>query len=84
MSTGTTGVPQPAAGGNVNAGDTTANLTTEEKILLAVQESEQVIAIFKPAWAALIDEGVTLEPVVSGFARIIAGLFKHHTGVTKG
>lgn len=55
-------------------------LTTEQKILLAIQESNQIVTAFSPIAGAVIATGVQAEPVVSGVVHMIQGLFKHHTG----
>jgi hypothetical protein len=55
--------------------------TLEDKILLATQQAEQIISAFNPKVAQLIEAGVAVEPVISGIAKMIAGLFHHH--VTK-
>lgn len=57
---------------------TAAPLTLEQKILLATQQSEQVVSIFSPTIAGLVQAGVEIEPIISGFVQMIAGLFKHH------
>lgn len=51
----------------------------EDKILAAVQQSEQVIGLFSPTIAQVAAAGVQMEPVISGFAQLIIGIFKHHT-----
>jgi hypothetical protein len=54
-------------------------VTLEEKIVAAAELSEKVVEIFSPAAAKLVETGVALEPVLSGFVHLIAGIFKHHT-----
>jgi len=83
MSTDNTSQPQATGGGTSTTGPVTAKPSLEDKILLAAQESERVIAIFRPTWAALVAEGVALEPIVSCFAQTIASIFHHHTGVRR-
>ena len=58
-----------------------SDLTLEQKILNATRDSEKIISSFSPQVAALVDIGVASEPLFSGLARMIAGLFHHHTGV---
>jgi hypothetical protein len=53
----------------------------EDKILLATQEAAKIAAIFSPAVAQVITLGVSVEPVISGLVKLIAGLFQHHTGI---
>jgi hypothetical protein len=57
---------------------TPAPQTLEDKILLAIEQADQIVAEFSPGVATLIGSGVAVEPVISGFARMIIGLFKHH------
>lgn len=57
-------------------------LTLEQKIELAAQQSESVIAIFSPSIAGLVQAGVEVEPIVSGFLQMIISLFKHHVTAT--
>jgi hypothetical protein len=53
--------------------------TIEQKIVLATQESAQIVQAFSPAAAALIQAGVAVEPVMSGIIHMIIGIFRHHT-----
>lgn len=53
-------------------------LTLEQRILLAVQQSEQIVQMFSPGAALLIQSGVEVEPIISGFVHMIAALFHHH------
>jgi hypothetical protein len=55
-------------------------LTTEQKVLLAIQESNQVVSAFSPVAGTIVAAGVQAEPIVSGLVHMIQGLFKHHTG----
>lgn len=56
-------------------------LSIEDKILLAAQQAESVVSIFSPMAAQAVAAGVQVEPVISGLAKLIVGLFHHHTGV---
>ena len=53
--------------------------TLEDKLTLAAAQSETIVEAFSPQVAELIKTGVAVEPVLSGIAHMIAGLFKHHT-----
>ena len=55
-------------------------LTTEQKILAAIEESNQIVTAFSPVAGAVIATGVQAEPVISGVVHMIQGIFKHHTG----
>jgi hypothetical protein len=53
-------------------------LSLEQKILQAATVSEQAVALFSPVAAQAIAAGVAVEPVFSGLAKLILGIFKHH------
>lgn len=55
--------------------------SVEAKILQATEQAEQVVGIFSPAAAQAVAQGVAVEPLLSGFAKTIFGIFHHHTGV---
>lgn len=53
----------------------------EAAILKATTEASSIVSEFSPAIGKVIGAGVAVEPVVSGFARLLVGLFHHHTKV---
>jgi hypothetical protein len=53
----------------------------EDKILVATQQAAQIASIFSPAAGAAVAAGVSVEPVISGLVKMIAGLFHHHSGI---
>jgi hypothetical protein len=53
--------------------------TTEQKLLDASTQASVIVQAFSPAAAEAIQAGVAVEPVISGLARLIHGLFVHHT-----
>lgn len=55
-----------------------AQQSLEDKLTTAAAQSAQIVAAFSPQAAVLIQTGVAIEPVISGLAHMIAGLFKHH------
>jgi hypothetical protein len=56
-----------------------AQQTLEQKIDQAALQAGQVASIFSPAIGIAIQEGVAVEPVISGFVHLLLALFKHHT-----
>jgi len=56
----------------------TAPQTLEQRIDLAAEQAGQIAATFSPTAGALIESGVAIEPVISGFIQMIAALFHHH------
>jgi hypothetical protein len=60
-----------------------AKPSLEQKIVDAADQSAQIVAAFSPQAAVLIKTGVAVEPIISGIAHIIAGLFRHHTSQAK-
>lgn len=55
-----------------------AKPTLEQKLVDAADQSAQIVAAFSPQAAILIKTGVAVEPVISGIAHMIHGLFVHH------
>lgn len=53
-------------------------MTLEQRIELAATEAAKVAAEFSPVLGAAIQQGVAIEPVVSGFIHTLLGIFKHH------
>jgi len=52
----------------------------EDKILLATAEASKIAELFSRPIAEAIRAGVAIEPVISGIAKLIAGVFHHHLG----
>jgi hypothetical protein len=61
--------------------DPNAPQTLEGKIVLAGQEAAAAISLFAPQVGMAAKLGLAMEPIFSGFARMIIGIFHHHTGV---
>jgi len=76
MSTAT--VTQNAAPETTAASPAVQGMSLEDKILLATKQSETVIALFSPQIAAAVEAGVEVEPLVSGLAKLVIGVFHHH------
>jgi len=55
-----------------------APLTLEQRIDVAAEQAGQIASTFSPTAGALIESGVAIEPLISGFIQMIAALFKHH------
>jgi hypothetical protein len=53
-------------------------LTLEQKLLNAAIEADKIVATFNPAVAELISAGIAIEPIISGIAKMVAGIFQHH------
>ena len=54
-------------------------LTTEQKIDQAALEASQIVASFSPQAAALIQAGVSVEPIIAGFIGMFKELFASKT-----
>jgi len=83
MNVPTSTVPGSASTGTSTTGPVVQQPSLEDKILQAASEAEQIAAIFSPAAAQLVTLGVSIEPVVSGLAKLIIGVFHHHTKPAK-
>jgi len=52
--------------------------TFEQRMQLAAAEAAQVANIFSPAIGQAIQASVSIEPVISGFIKMMIDLFHHH------
>ncbi len=57
--------------------------TWEQAVEVATADAAQITSAFSPQVAQVIAAGVAAEPVIFGFAQLIAGIFKHHTSKAK-
>lgn len=53
-----------------------APLTTQQKILAAAQDADQIAAIFDEPVATAIQAGIDFEPIIAGLVTMVIGLFK--------
>jgi hypothetical protein len=59
-------------------------LTTEQKIDQAALEASQIVAAFSPQASALIQAGVSVEPIISGLIGMFKELFAAKAKVAVG
>jgi hypothetical protein len=76
--TGASAAAVSAAGAIPPATDPTPTLTLEQKIDAAATQAGQIVSVFSPKAAALIEAGVEVEPIISGFVQMFIAIFKHH------